>query len=237
MDTRSITEAVSNAVSTAVTDALSRVMPSNPGESSRGSNSASEGDSAGRKRGPSRYMPSSFLKKKHSEKKGKEKKKTWTKDIVCLPKDYSHSKEDISIPKGAKRTELAKLGLVGKISLQSSMSTEEVKSEVRSVFKEAMGGKESFQFKFLQPVGGGCKSLFDPQTSSSFEWTAKDVVQSSGRGAVYIVAEDDLVLPDDLEAQDFIEDEDDVHTSSAVAQGRVPIDDDSDDEVQFMGYR
>ena len=79
--------------------------------------------------------------------------------------------------------------------------------------------------------------MFDPQTSSSFEWTAKDVVQSAGRGAVYVVAEDDLVLPEDLEAQDFIEDQDAVHISSAVVWGRVPIDDDSDDEVQFMGYR
>ena len=233
MDTRSITEAVSNAVSTAVSEALSRVMPSNSGDSNRGSNSPSEGGNTRRKRGPSGFMPSSFLKKKHTEKKGKEKKKTWTKDIVCLPKDYSVSKEDISIPKGAKRTELARLGLVGKISLQSSMNSEEVKSEVLSVFKEAMGGKASFQFKFLQPVGGGCKSLFDPQTSSSFEWTAKDVVQSAGRGAVYILAEDDLVLPDS--EQDFVEDQDVPHTSSV--QGSVEIDDDSEDEVQFMGYR
>ena len=145
MDTRSITEAVSNAVSTAVSEALSRVMPSNSGGSNRGSNSPSEGGNTRRKRGPSGYMPSSFLKKKHTEKKGKEKKKTWTKDIVCLSKNYSVSKEDILIPKGAKRTELARLGLVGKISLQSSMNSEEVKSEVRSVFKEAMGGN-AFQF-------------------------------------------------------------------------------------------
>lgn len=38
--------------------------------------------------------------------------------------------------------------------------------------------------------------MFDPQTSSSFEWTAKEVAQSAGRGAIYILAEDELVLPD-----------------------------------------
>ena len=57
MDTRSITEA---AVSTAVTKALSRIMPSNPGESSRGSNSASEGDCTRRKWGPSGFLAAIF---------------------------------------------------------------------------------------------------------------------------------------------------------------------------------
>ena len=34
------------------------------------------------------------------------------------------------------------------------------------------------------------------QISSSFECAAKDVVQSAGCGAIYILAEDDLVLPE-----------------------------------------
>lgn len=37
--------------------------------------------------------------------------------------------------------------------------------------------------------------MFDPQTSSTFEWTAKEVAQSAGHGAIYILAEDELVLP------------------------------------------
>lgn len=64
------------------------------------------------------------------------------------------------------------------------MTTEEVLSKVHSAFKEAMRGKASLVFKFLQSVGGGCKSLFKPQISSFFEWTAKEVAKSAGRGAI-----------------------------------------------------
>ena len=64
-----------------------------------------------------------------------------------------------------------------------------------------MGGNATFQFMFLQLVGG-CRTLFDPQTSSPFEWTAKDVAQSAGRGAIYIIAEDELVLPDQPTVED-----------------------------------
>lgn len=99
--------------------------------------------------------------------------------------------------RGTINAELARFGLVAK-SL-CTRATVEVQSEVRSVFKDAMVRKTSFPFKFLQPVGGGCKSLFDPHTSSSFEWGARDVVQSAGHGAIYILAEDDLVLPAQVE--------------------------------------
>ena len=61
---------------------LSKAMSPSSGESSRGSTSAT----SGRKRTSSGFL-SSFLKKKKckAEGKGKAKKKTWTKDIVCLP--------------------------------------------------------------------------------------------------------------------------------------------------------
>ena len=194
MDNPSVRDAISNAVSKAVSEALSKAMAPSSGESSRGSTSAT----SVRKRTPSGFLPSSFLKKKcKAEGKGKAKKKTWTKDIVCLPADCKPADENrIVLPKGLKRVELAGQGLVGKISLHSHMDAEEVLAEVRSVFKDAMGGSATFQFKFLQLVGGGCRTLFDPQTSSSFEWTAKDVAQSAGRGAIYILAEDELALPE-----------------------------------------
>ena len=194
MDNPSVREAISNAISKAVSETLSKAMPPSSGESSRGSTSAT----SGRKRTSTGFLPSSFLKKKgKTEGKEKAKKKTWTKDIVCLPADCKPTDENrIVIPKGLRRVELVRQGLVGKISLHSHMDTEEVCTEVRSVFKDAMGGNATFQFTFLQLVGGGCRTLFDPQTSSSFEWTAKDVAQSAGRGAIYILAEDELVLPE-----------------------------------------
>jgi hypothetical protein len=124
-------------------------------------------------------MPSKFLKKKRQPTLKEKITKVWTKDIICLPNEYESEKEDIVIPRGSRRIELARLGLVGKVSLCSSMDFGEVQEEVRSVFKDSMGHKPSFAFKFLQPVGGGCRSLFDPQTSASFAWSAKDVVQSA----------------------------------------------------------
>ena len=76
-------DAISNAVSVAVSEAVSKAMAPSSGESSRGSTSAT----SGRKRTPSGFLTSSFPKKCKAEGKGKTKKKTWTKDIVCLPAD------------------------------------------------------------------------------------------------------------------------------------------------------
>ena len=60
-------------------------------------------------------------------------------------------------------------GLVGKISLHSHMDAEEVLAAVCSVFKDAMGGNATFQFKFLQLVVGGCRTLFDPHHAPHFD--------------------------------------------------------------------
>ena len=81
----SVRDAISNAVSKAVSETLSKAMPPSSGESSRGSTiwccQWKEEDIKW-------LLPSSFLKKKYkAEGKGKAKKKTWTKDIVCLPAD------------------------------------------------------------------------------------------------------------------------------------------------------
>ena len=62
---------------------LSKAMHPSSDESSSGSTSAT----SERNRTSSGFLPSSFLKKKcKCEDKGKAKK-TWTKDIVCLPAD------------------------------------------------------------------------------------------------------------------------------------------------------
>ena len=102
--------------------------------------------------------------------------------------------DDLAIPRGNKRISLARQGLVAKVCLNSLMNEESLRAEIRSAFKDAMGGNDNFPFKFLQSVGGGCRALFDPSTSSTFEWNAKELVQSAGRGAIYIQAEDDLYM-------------------------------------------
>ena len=62
----------------------------------------------------------------------------------------------IKIPRSkASRELLARNGLIGKISLQSSMTEEELLSEIRSVFYTQMDKDKYFQFAILQPSGGG----------------------------------------------------------------------------------
>ena len=64
------------------------------------------------------------------------KHKIYAKDIVCLP----HTpKLPIQIPRGEKRSSLAEMGLVGKISLNAAWSAIEVEREVSSVVKNAFG--------------------------------------------------------------------------------------------------
>ena len=123
-----------------------------------------------------------------------------------MPQDYATNSDEIAIPRGAKRITLARQGLVAKVCLNSLMNEEDLRTEIRSAFHDAMGAKNDFHFKFLQSVGGGCRTLFDPSTSSTFEWNAKELVQSAGCGAIYIQAEEKLTLPQhpviDVDADD-----------------------------------
>jgi hypothetical protein len=64
----------------------------------------------------------------------------------------------------------------------------------------------SFPFTFLQPTGGGNKTLTMPSVSSSYQWTAQQVAKlATSRGSVYIMAMDDLYLRNiDSEVSSFI---------------------------------
>ncbi len=73
------------------------------------------------------------------------------------------------------------------------MTVEDVQTEVRSVFKEPMKGSESFQFIYLQPTGGGNRSLTVPVLSTSYEWTPQQVAKlSNAKGSIYIMAIDNF---------------------------------------------
>jgi len=113
---------------------------------------------------------------------------TWDRTIIFLPVTYPETcGEQIVVPH-KKRSVLASNGLIGKIHLESNWDEEELFGEVRSVFKDAMGGDMNFPFTFLVPMGGGLKSLTKPVQSTSYKWTAKEV---AGRAdsTVYILAE------------------------------------------------
>ena len=117
---------------------------------------------------------------------------------MCIPKDYSNG-NDVVIPRGQFRANLASEGLAGKIRLNSNMTEDEIFAEFRSVFAKAMKNKDNFQFEILQSAGGGTKSLMIPCRSSKFKWTAKQVIASAGRGYIYILAKEDLFFVKDEE--------------------------------------
>ena len=139
-------------------------------------------------------LPSSFLKR---EKTGsgttatKKKFQEWDRDIMCIPLEYARG-SDVTIPRGKLRAEFASKGLAVKIRLNSEMSENEIFAEIRSAFSVVMGNDEDFQFQILQSAGGGTKSLVVPGWSTSFLWTAKQVVATAGRGAIYILAKQEL---------------------------------------------
>ena len=87
------------------------------------------------------------------------------------------------------RTQLAKFGLIGKISLHSWMNEVEMKAEIRSCFSRAFGDDPFFPFKFLQSAGIGAKALIVPSISDSYQWKPKQVATMGGTRGIYILAD------------------------------------------------
>jgi hypothetical protein len=117
--------------------------------------------------------------------------KTWDRDIVCIPESRRNARQggNLMYPRGKYRAFLGSCGLIGKLHLTSTMSEEEVKAEICTVFKEQMNNDLDFPFVYLQSSGGGSKSLTTPSQSSSFKWTPQQVARLSGQsGTTYILA-------------------------------------------------
>ena len=74
------------------------------------------------------------------------------------------------------------------------MNEDEIFAEMRSVFSKPFGESPTFQFEILQRTGGGSKMLTVPSVSSTFEWSAKQVVSAAGQGCIYILAQEPLQL-------------------------------------------
>lgn len=133
-------ESIREVIASAVSDALNRSQAS----ASNSSTSHQDPDNGrGKKRKP-KILPSSFLKKK----KGKQAvQQVWDKDIICLPKDHVSNAQDIPIPRGRTRVELAKMGLVGKIRLNSEMEEDDIREEICSAFSKPMAQSTTFSFE------------------------------------------------------------------------------------------
>ena len=190
-------ENIKEIISSAVSDALNRTSAPGPNNPRTEGGESNERSGRNRKRRPE-ILPSSFLKKKKGNSSSLQ---VWDKDIICFPKEHVICPQEIPIPRGKSHVTLAKMGLVGKIRLHSGMQEDDIMTEIRSVFDSKMSGDAHFPFKILQAIGGGSKSLAVPNTSSSFTWTAKEVANSAGRGAIYIWAQADLTC--NLEEENF----------------------------------
>ena len=65
------------------------------------------------------------------------------KDVICLPMhELIHN--EVIVLRGKARTSLGKLGLMCKLRLNSEMTPDQVKREVRSLFSEVIMNKEDF---------------------------------------------------------------------------------------------
>ena len=136
-----------------------------------------------RKKQPSCPLLFNLLKKD----KGKKKVavKSWSKDIVCLPADYYSRSQELSIPWVKQKSQTCK----GPVDRQGVAVVSYVwgryKNRDCSVFSVALD--EEMYFQVSSDNWGWITVLECPM--HSFQWTAKDVVSSAGKGAVYILAE------------------------------------------------
>ncbi|XP_026074339.1 uncharacterized protein LOC113053478 [Carassius auratus] len=112
--------------------------------------------------------------------------KHYTRDVVCLP--FS-SASTFRIPRGDSRANLARDGLIGKISFTSDWSEAQLKEEMSAIFRRtfALSMGQSFPFEYLSTVKG-CKRLMKPNVSSSFLWGGKEVASISSASCLYIMA-------------------------------------------------
>ena len=141
-------------------------------------------------------MPSTFLERRTKVKKSKQERiYSYERDIVCLPSYYKSKMcgNCLPIPRGNKcRQYLAKHGLLGKITLTSDMTENEIFEEVSSVFTDSFGGRADFKFQILQPTGGFSKSLTVPKISSQYRWSASSVAGKNAKVPIYILAQEPL---------------------------------------------
>nr|XP_055049467.1 uncharacterized protein LOC129434869 [Misgurnus anguillicaudatus] len=130
--------------------------------------------------------------------------KHYTKDVVCLP--FS-SASTFRIPRGDSRANLARDGLIGKISFTSDWCEAQLKEEMTAIFRRtfALSMGQSFPFEYLSTVKG-CKRLMKPNVSSSFLWGGKEVASISSATCLYIMASISKPVqeePEELSDSDF----------------------------------
>ena len=123
------------------------------------------------------------------------KKRIYERDIVLLPSHFAKEesgKKRIRIPRGEVREYLSANNLLGKITLHSNMTQQDIFDDIRDIFQKPMKNKKDFDFTVLQPTGGGSKTLTIPCHSRSFEWSATSIVSKNTKTPIYLLANEDI---------------------------------------------
>ena len=120
-----------------------------------------------------RFSPPSMFQAVRNRRKQKHgqasKVLSYVRDIILLPMEFRSRTGEISIPRSTRRS---KLGLVGKIEIDSSMTDQDVRKEICEVFASPMGlanKDQFFPFTYLQRAGSGSRSLCLPSVKESFQ--------------------------------------------------------------------
>lgn len=122
------------------------------------------------------------------------------RDIVLLPEEFRSENGSICIPRSTRREKLGKAGLVGKIEITSSMTEDEVRSEICEVFAVPMGltvedikNGTRFQFSYLLRSGCNSRTLCVPTVKDTFQWNGKQVASLAKSGSfIYLLAREPL---------------------------------------------
>ena len=112
--------------------------------------------------------------------------------VSCTPKPPLSVGLRIRIPRGEVRESLSANSLLGKITLHSNMTQQDIFDDIRDIFQKPMKNKKDFDFTVLQPTGGGSKTLTIPCHSRSFEWSATSIVSKNTKTPIYLLANEDI---------------------------------------------
>ncbi|CAN2388623.1 Phosphoribosylaminoimidazole carboxylase, partial [Pristimantis euphronides] len=117
------------------------------------------------------------------------------KDILCLPAEYLEDNCTYRVPRGKEREQLAMLGLVGKVFIQSSWNFENFRTEVITLFQKYFScSEEEFSFTFLQCLPGNRK-LIKPNVSATFKWSGIAIMSLAAQGSLYLQTPHTLAAP------------------------------------------
>ncbi|KAG5275439.1 hypothetical protein AALO_G00120320 [Alosa alosa] len=116
------------------------------------------------------------------------------KDVICLPYGTYLKQDDLyNVPSNKEREILASMGLIARITIDSSWLNEEMEGRLASIFKHRFcrSRAERFLFTYLTCFQGS-HVLLDPKVPCQ-SYTAQDVLRICENGSLYILSHHHIV--------------------------------------------